>query len=166
MPVKITSPLSEQDHDLLHKLRSHSHTRRRKEPERASAPHLGERAADWAAERIGSWRFILMQSALLALWIAINSLAWIRGWDPYPFILLNLVLSFQAAYTAPIIMISQNRAAVLDRQRAEDDYRVNLKAELEIELLHHKMDLMREQEIAKLIETVDLLAKRLDAKSR
>lgn len=113
------------------------------------------------AELVGSWRFIVVQSLLLAAWIAINSLAWIKGWDPYPFILLNLVLSFQAAYTAPIIMMSQNRAAAIDRQRAEDDYHINIKAELEIETLHQKVDLMREQEIVKLIGIVERLEQQL-----
>jgi uncharacterized membrane protein len=80
-----------------------------------------------------------------------------KPWDPYPFILLNLLLSFQAAYAAPIIMMAQNRQADIDRRKAEMDYDVNLKAELEIELLHQKMDLMREQEIKRLTELVEEL---------
>ena len=74
-------------------------------------------------------------------------IAFINHWDPYPFILLNLVLSFQAAYAAPIIMMSQNRQSEIDRRHAEHDYRINVKAELEIELLHNKIDALREQEI-------------------
>jgi len=83
------------------------------------------------AETVGSWRFIIIQSILLTLWILFNILAVIKHWDPYPFILLNLMLSFQAAYTAPIIMMmSQNRQSDMDRERAEHDYQVNVKAEL------------------------------------
>lgn len=82
--------------------------------------------------------------------IVLNMLAFINHWDPYPFILLNLVLSFQAAHAAPIIMTSQNRQSEIDRRHAEHDYRINVKAELEIELLHNKIDALREQEILQL----------------
>ncbi len=118
----------------------------------------GQRVADWVARTVGSWRFILIQSALLALWIALNATAYLARWDPYPFILLNLVLSFQAAYTAPIIMMSQNRLSEVDRRHAESDYRINVKAELEIEALHAKMDALREQEIAKLLQIIEKMA--------
>jgi uncharacterized membrane protein len=97
---------------------------------------------------------------VLALWIAINVYNGKR-WDPYPFILLNLLLSFQAAYAAPIIMMAQNRQSDIDRRKADKDYDVNLKAELEIELLHQKMDLMREQEIKRLTELVEELAQKI-----
>jgi len=76
----------------------------------------------------------------LSIWIGLNVTAFIQHWDPYPFILLNLVLLFQAAYTAPIIIMSQNRQADIDRKSAKRDYEVNMKAELEIELLHDKFD--------------------------
>ena len=79
------------------------------------------------------------------------------AWDPYPFILLNLALSFQAAFTAPIIMMSQNRQNAVDRQKAENDYDVNIKAELEIEQLHAKIDLLRTQEIKQLLDIVQAL---------
>jgi uncharacterized membrane protein len=90
----------------------------------------GERVADTVAASVGSWPFIIIQSLLLALWIAANAVViggWIAGrpFDPYPFILLNLVLSFQAAYTGPVVMMSQNRQAAKDRDEAEHDYRVN-----------------------------------------
>jgi uncharacterized membrane protein len=78
-------------------------------------------------------------------------------WDPYPFILLNLALSFQAAYAAPIIMMSQNRQADIDRKAAENDYKINIKAELEIESLHQKLDQMRELEILRLTDEVRAL---------
>jgi len=90
---------------------------------------VGQRAADWVASTIGSWKFIIIQTALLALWVMLNITAWIQHWDPYPFILMNLVLSLQAAYAAPIIMMSQNRQAERDRLDAHNDYLVNLKSE-------------------------------------
>jgi uncharacterized membrane protein len=90
----------------------------------------------------------------------------VQHWDPYPFILLNLVLSFQAAYAAPIIMMSQNRQAEIDRRAAQNDYSVNTKAELEIELLHQKLDLLRETEVAELINLIRRLEDRLPALNR
>ena len=111
--------------------------------------------ADWVAKTVGSWRFIIIQSVVLGIWIALNLVAIIGHWDPYPFILLNLVLSFQAAYAAPIIMMSQNRQSEIDRRHAEHDYRINVKAELEIELLHDKIDALREQEIVRLIDIIE-----------
>lgn len=104
----------------------------------------GDRIADKVASTVGSWRFIIIQSCLLVMWIILNVTAWIKHWDPYPFILLNLMLSFQAAYTAPIIMMSQNRQSSVDRQSAEHDYQVNVKAELEIELLHDRIELLHD----------------------
>src|SRR3984893_13207479 len=92
----------------------------------------GQRIADRLATVMGSWAFIIVQSILLAIWITFNVLAYINHWDPYPFILLNLALSFQAAYAAPIIMMSQNRQAAEDRLMAEQDYVVNIKAEEEV----------------------------------
>ncbi|MDC7682297.1 DUF1003 domain-containing protein [Asticcacaulis sp. BYS171W] len=122
-----------------------------KPPHLASDVPLGARMADRVAAVVGSWTFLIVQSAILLSWIVLNSIAWIRGWDPYPFILLNLVLSFQAAFTAPIIMMSQNRQSEVDRQKAEADYHVNIKAEEDICGLHEKMDLLREQDVARLI---------------
>lgn len=111
---------------------------------------VGDRLSDAVAVTMGSWRFIIIQSVLLIFWVILNVIAFIKHWDPYPFILLNLMLSFQAAYAAPIIMMSQNRQAIIDRLDAKHDYEVNAKAELEIELLHDKMDLLREQEMVEL----------------
>src|SRR5262245_15452399 len=121
--------LTPEDHKFLRELREHKPSRQ--PPARAHT--IGARIADRVAETVGSWRFIIVQSCILALWIAMNVVAIINHWDPYPFILLNLILSFQAAYTAPIIMMSQNRQADIDRRQAEHDYKVNVKAELEIE---------------------------------
>jgi uncharacterized membrane protein len=164
MPVN--SKLDPADLALLHHLRGHRKRRRAAAaavppPAAAAAsPDLGARAADWITARVGSWRFILWQSGLLVLWLSANIFAWVQAWDPYPFILLNLVLSFQAAYTAPIIMMSQNRIGEVDRARAQDDYDINLKAELEIETLHQKIDLLRETEIARLLAIVEKLEAR------
>jgi len=125
---------------------------------------LGLRIADLVAATMGSWPFIIAQSLILAAWIALNVTAWIEHWDPYPFILLNLTLSFQAAYAAPFIMMSQNRQADIDRKAAENDYQVNIKAELEIELLHQKIELLhqkidalREREVMQLTQAVNAL---------
>ncbi len=93
---------------------------------------IGQRVADRVAATVGSWPFIIIQSIILALWIVVNSLAWINHWDPYPFILLNLALSFQAAYAAPFVMMSQNRQAAKDRLTAENDYKTDVKGEQEI----------------------------------
>ena len=146
--------------EILHAFREKA--RRRLAPSDPSiARSWGERAADSVATIVGSWRFIIVQSALLATWIVFNAVSADRV-DPYPFILLNLLLSFQAAYTAPIIMMSQNRQAEIDRRRSIEDYDINCKAELEIETLHEKIDLLREQEIAQLTAAVDRLTKMLE----
>jgi uncharacterized membrane protein len=101
---------------------------------------VGQRASDWIAAKVGSWPFIIGQSSLLILWAILNVTAWIRHWDPYPFILMNLVLSLQAAYTAPMIMMSQNRMAVRDRVEAHIDYEVNLMAETEIKVILENLE--------------------------
>lgn len=147
--------------DLLQQLRRDALQRR--PPDLENPRSWGDRAADGLTALVGSWRFILIQSALLIAWLVFNSLSASRV-DPYPFILLNLLLSFQAAYTAPIIMMSQNRQAELDRRRSIDDYEINRKAELEIETLHEKIDLLREQEIAALTAAVERLTRMLEEK--
>lgn len=113
---------------------------------------------------MGSWRFIVIQSALLVLWVSLNITAYVQHWDPYPFILLNLALSFQAAYAAPFIMMSQNRQQDVDRREAANDYRINVKAELEIELLHDKIDQLREKEVFALTKAVQGLTVLLQTK--
>lgn len=149
--------------DVLATLRAEA--RKRTEAAAALAPRSwGESAADAVASIVGSWKFIAIQSALLLGWILFNAVSAERV-DPYPFILLNLMLSFQAAYTAPIIMMSQNRQSEIDRRRSIQDYDINCKAELEIETLHQKIDLLREQEIAQLVSAVDRLTKLLKVKS-
>ena len=124
-----------------------------------------EHLADGFAQVIGSWRFIIIQTVLLALWIALNVTAVIFHWDPYPFILLNLAMSFQAAYAAPILMMSQNRHAEIEHLQAHNDYEVNLKAELEIEQLHQKFDALRDQSWVELVhmqqEQIEMLQRLL-----
>jgi uncharacterized membrane protein len=121
----------------------------------------GQRIADAVAAMMGSWTFIIIQSVILLVWIILNVTAYVEKWDPYPFILLNLALSFQAAYAAPFIMMSQNRQQDIDRQAAEHDYQVNIKAELEIELLHQKIDELREKEVLSLSESINQLTELL-----
>ena len=119
---------------------------------------IGQSIADTVAATMGSWRFIIIQSVILLVWIVLNITAYVRQWDPYPFILLNLALSFQAAYAAPFIMMSQNRQQDIDRKQAENDYQINIKAELEIELLHQKIDQLRETEVLQLTKAVSELS--------
>jgi CRP/FNR family transcriptional regulator, cyclic AMP receptor protein len=101
---------------------------------------LGQRIADGFATMMGSWTFIIVQTVLLAIWVTLNAIAWEKRWDPYPFILLNLVLSFQSAYAAPIIMMSQNRSSEKDRLAAEIDHQVNVKAEIKTGQIISRLD--------------------------
>jgi uncharacterized membrane protein len=113
---------------------------------------LGERIADRVAEVGGSWSFIISFGLCLLLWIVLNSVVLRGGFDPYPYILLNLCLSCLAAIQAPVIMMSQNRQAAVDRLRAQNDYEVNIKSELEILQVHEKLNQLREQDWATLVE--------------
>lgn len=101
---------------------------------------FGDRASDWLAAKVGSWPFILGQSVLLTIWVILNVTAYITHWDPYPFILMNLVLSLQAAFTAPVIMMSQNRLSEMDRIEAHNDYQINLKTEEQVRLILATLD--------------------------
>ncbi len=143
----IVPNVSPEEYRLIRELREQSPALNPPKMRRTRAEALSDRFA----AVIGSWRFVAIQSAMLAAWLVLNVIAAVHHWDPYPFILLNLMLSFQAAYTAPIIMMSQNRQANIDRLEAHHDYEVNMKAELEIELLHDKVNLLREQEIVELL---------------
>ena len=150
--------LEDTEERLLSELRSARRDQRAGAAPIAPPLTRGQRFSDAVTGTVGSWRFIGIQSSILLLWIAANVTAWISHWDPYPFILLNLALSFQAAYTAPFILMSQNRQQDIDRQAAQEDYRINVKAELEIELLHQKIDALREQEVLALTRAVEELA--------
>jgi uncharacterized membrane protein len=163
-----------EEQNQLKLLRAHRRAHRQKLPLRPlEAPERlvptpltrGQRLADAVARTIGSWRFIIFQSSAIVIWITGNVLSGQGAWDPYPFILLNLLLSFQAAYTAPAIMMSQNRQSEQDRKHAENDYEINVKAELEIELLHQKIDIMKERELLALTEAVRDLTRKLEALS-
>lgn len=129
---------------------------------------MGQRISDQVAKFGGSWTFIITFSIILVAWIAYNSVVPASAqFDPFPFILMNLVLSSVAALQAPIIMMSQNRQEEKDRINAENDYMVNLKAELEVRSLHQKVDLLLEEQIKTLFEIqakqVEML-KKLDEK--
>jgi uncharacterized membrane protein len=114
---------------------------------------FGERLSDSIAEFGGSWKFLISFGAVLLIWIVLNGVIFATGaFDPYPFILLNLILSCLAAVQAPIIMMSQNRAEARDRLRAENDYKINLKAELEIRHLHEKLDHLLSRQYNRLFE--------------
>ncbi|USN99226.1 MAG: DUF1003 domain-containing protein [Phycisphaeraceae bacterium] len=118
---------------------------------------IGQRIADRVAAFGGSWTFIGLFGAIIVGWMAVNAgLLLAKPFDPYPFILLNLVLSTLAAFQAPVIMMSQNRQAAKDRLEAEHDYRVNLKAELEVRLLHTKLDQLLSHQWKRLIEIQQL----------
>jgi uncharacterized membrane protein len=165
----LKSELHEAEHQLLAELRA-MRRKLRESGDRTQAGALkltlGQRIADAVAATMGSWRFIIIQSVILLVWIVLNITAYVQQWDPYPFILLNLALSFQAAYAAPFIMMSQNRQQDIDRKSAENDYQVNIKAELEIELLHQKIDQLRETEVLQLTQAVkDLTAQLRIAKN-
>jgi len=112
----------------------------------------GQRLADSVTGWLGSWPFIAVQGLLILLWIALNTVAWRQHWDPYPFILLNLAFSFESAFAAPIIMMSQNRQAEKDRAKAEVDHAVNLHAELDIAAVHARLDELSGREWSALVE--------------
>jgi uncharacterized membrane protein len=124
---------------------------------------FGDRIADKVASFGGSWKFIITFFTLLFGWIVLNSIVLFKtNFDPYPFILLNLILSCIAAIQAPIIMMSQNRQEAKDRKRAEHDYKVNLKAELEVRLLHEKMDYLLTRQWQRLMELQKMQMDMLD----
>ncbi len=120
-----------------------------------------QKLADQVAKVGGSWGFIITFIVALITWVSLNVLLATRAFDPYPFIFLNLVLSMVAALQAPVIMMSQNRQGVVDRAAAEHDYVVNLRAELEIMLLHDKLDALRERDILARTDAIDAQLKQL-----
>jgi uncharacterized membrane protein len=129
---------------------------------------MGQVIADRVAAAVGSWPFIIVQSVILVAWIAANLYlvtravlhpGGLKAWDPYPFILLNLVLSFQAAYTGPVVMMSQNRQAEKDRLTAQQDFEVNRKAEEEIEVIMRHL-LYQDEQIRKMSAQLDALVGR------
>lgn len=128
-------------------------TKRVREEDGKNVPTFGERVADKVATFGGSWTFIIGFCLLLLGWIGLNTFVLIsHPFDPYPYILLNLVLSSVAALQAPVILMSQNRQGIKDREHAENDYLVNLKSEIEVRHLHEKIDLMMEEQYKHLFE--------------
>lgn len=143
--------------DVIESLEEHQLVSKNINPEFDRRLTVGERIADKVAEFGGSWRFIISFCAVMALWIILNVVALARQpFDPYPFILLNLVLSCLAALQAPVIMMSQNRQQAKDRLEAEYDYQVNLKAELEIRHLSIKVDQLLTHQWRRLLEIQQL----------
>ena len=124
---------------------------------------FGQKLADSVATGMGSWRFIIIQTIIVLIWMGLNVLGFVKHWDAYPFILLNLVLSCVAALQAPVIMMSQNRKEEKDRIRAENDYLINLKSEIEIRNLDKKIDLLMMEELKTLMDVqkqqIDILIK-------
>ena len=142
-----------------------THVARNLAQEHEGPPSSGERAADAVARFGGSWTFVMLFGAVLLIWVGLNSFLLSRrgsSFDPYPYILLNLFLSMLAAVQAPIILMSQNRQSHKDRISAEHDYEVNLKAELEIMLLHEKLDALRDTQWAELLKIQAEQSRRLD----
>jgi uncharacterized membrane protein len=116
----------------------------------------GQRIADKVAETMGSWKFIIGQTVLIVIWICLNLTAYWQHWDPYPFILLNLLFSTQAAYAAPIIMMSQNRQGERDRVQAKEDYETNIVAKMEIEELQKSLARIEQEKLDKIIKLLSV----------
>jgi uncharacterized membrane protein len=131
--------------------------------ERSQSTTMGQKVADHVATFGGSWKFIILFGVFIVIWISVN-IFWLFGkaFDPYPFILLNLILSCIAALQAPVIMMSQNRQEEKDRERARKDYMINLKSELEIRLLHEKMDHLIIHQQSKLLEIQEVQVEMLN----
>lgn len=116
---------------------------------------LGQKAADRITKIVGSWGFILIQSVIMIAWIVLNVSAWKNHWDPYPFILLNLALSFQAAYTAPIILMSENREADRERKKTALDLSTDKRAEREISEIHQAILHLERNKLDKILKAIE-----------
>jgi uncharacterized membrane protein len=114
-----------------------------------------DRIADAVANGMGSWRFIILQSIFVVIWMTLNIVGMVAHWDVYPFILLNLIFSTQAAYAAPIIMMSQNRQSQRDRIQAQEDYKTNVEAKKEIESLQLQLSNLEIKKLYKIIEMLE-----------
>ena len=119
----------------------------------------GQRIADSVATGMGSWKFIIWQTIFVIIWMTLNVIGFIMHWDAYPFILLNLIFSTQAAYAAPIIMMAQNRQSERDRVQAQDDYQCNLEAKLEIESLQTQLNKIETEKLDKIIAMLEEMKK-------
>lgn len=118
---------------------------------------FGQRLADNVANGMGSWRFIIFQTIIVIIWMVLNFIAFIYHWDPYPFILLNLLFSTQAAYAAPIIMMAQNRQNDRDRMQAQADFETNVEAKQEIEQLQRRLNSIEVDKLDKIIRMLENL---------
>jgi len=159
--------LSVLDHEVIESLEQHEILSSDISKQFEKKLTFGERLSDHIASFGGSWRFIILFGTVLFGWIILNAILLLnRGFDPYPFILLNLILSCLAAIQAPIIMMSQNRSEARDRLRAENDYKINLKAELEIRHLHEKIDHLLRRQYNRLFEIQQIQIELLEEISR
>lgn len=121
---------------------------------------LGQRAADGITSVVGSWKFLIIQSCILCVWLILNITAWMRHWDPYPFILLNLTLSFQAAFTAPIILMSENREMERERKKFANDLATDRKAEREIFQIKKDLSKLEQEKIDKILKILQEMHKK------
>jgi uncharacterized membrane protein len=164
------SNLTNMEHTVLDSMKDNSTLTDKIDADENQTMTFGQRIADKVASFGGSWKFIIIFGFFLLIWMSVN-VVWLtnKGFDPYPFILLNLILSSLAAIQAPVIMMSQNRQESKDRERGRKDYMVNLKSELEIRMLHEKIDhliINQQQEVVEIhkvqIEMMNDLLKRLE----
>ena len=123
---------------------------------------FGDRLSDSVANGMGSWKFIIWQTVIVILWMTLNVISYISHWDPYPFILLNLIFSTQAAYAAPIIMMSQNRHTERDRFQATCDYETNLAAKKEIEDLQIQLNKIELEQLSMIMKSIEEINKKLE----
>jgi uncharacterized membrane protein len=159
--------LSALDHEVVESLREHEIVSSNIDTQFERKLTFGERLADRIADFGGSWKFITAFLLILVGWIILNAVFLLsRAFDPYPFILLNLILSCLAALQAPVIMMSQNRAEARDRLRAQNDYKINLKAELEIRHLHEKIDHLLQKQYNRLFEIQQIQIELLEELAR
>ncbi|WP_227356334.1 DUF1003 domain-containing protein [Haladaptatus salinisoli] len=155
--------LSSEEENVLGSLETNEIIAHDTEEEYQDRLTLGDRLSDRLSEFAGSWRFIILFVAFMAGWMVLNTVVLVsRAFDPYPFILLNLVLSTLAALQAPVIMMSQNRQEDRDRVRAENDYEVNLKSELEVKRINDKLDHLLTQQWQRLLEIQETQAELID----
>lgn len=131
------------------------HSQRNWHEEHHESLRYGQRLADWVAAGMGSWKFIILQTVFVIVWMGLNVVGIWYHWDAYPFILLNLLFSTQAAYAAPIIMMAQNRQAERDRRHAQADYITNVEAKKEIEALQKKLNSIEVEKLDKIIRMLD-----------
>ena len=156
------APLNERDRRVIARVARRVHTARDLNRVFEARSTLGQRLADRVASIGGSWSFIVGFGVFLAAWAGLNVVVLAgHAFDPYPFVFLNLLLSMLAALQAPIIMMSQNRQGAIDRAAAEHDYVVNMRAELEIMLLHDKLDALRERDILARTDAINAQLKQL-----